>query len=195
MLNIVLFGPPGAGKGTQSQKIISKYNLKHLSTGDMLRSAIQRQTENGVEAQKFMDRGELAPDEIVIGIIGRCLDKHNGTTNGFVFDGFPRTTVQATELDVLVEQRSLSVSLMLGLEVEYDELILRLENRANYSGRTDDANITIIKNRIDVYNQRTRPVMEFYKEQGKYVGIHGMGSVDEIFQRICNAVELVESRQ
>ncbi|MDY0201606.1 MAG: adenylate kinase [Tenuifilaceae bacterium] len=194
MLNIVLFGPPGAGKGTQSQKIISKYNLKHLSTGDMLRSAIQRQTENGVEAQKFMDRGELAPDEIVIGIIGRCLDKYNGTANGFVFDGFPRTTVQAAELDVLVEQRNSSVSLMLGLEVEYDELILRLENRANYSGRADDADITIIKNRIDVYNQRTRPVMEFYKEQGKYVGIKGMGSVDEIFQRICNAVELVENR-
>ena len=194
MLNIVLFGPPGAGKGTQSQKIISKYNLKHLATGDMLRSAIQRQTENGVEAKKLMDRGELAPDEIVIGIIGRCLDKHNGTANGFVFDGFPRTTVQAAELDVLVEQRNSSVSLMLGLEVEYDELILRLENRANYSGRADDADITIIKNRIDVYNQRTRPVMEFYKEQGKYVGIKGMGSVDEIFQRICNAVELVENR-
>ena len=194
MLNIVLFGPPGAGKGTQSQRIISRYNLEHLSTGDILRTAIQRQTKNGIEAQKFMDKGELAPDEIVVEIIERRLDQLSDQINGFVFDGFPRTTVQAAELDVLMEQKSSSVSLMLGLEVECDELLSRLENRANYSGRADDGNIDIIRNRIEVYNRRTRPVMEYYKEQGKYVGIHGMGTVDDIFESICSVVDLALSR-
>ena len=195
MLNIVLFGPPGAGKGTQSQKIVGKYNLKHLSTGDMLRSAIQEQTEDGVEAAKFMDRGELAPDTIALKIIGHCLDELNGTTNGFVFDGFPRTTLQAAEFDILMKQKQSSVSLMLSLEVEYDELISRLEKRSLFSGRVDDGNFSVIKNRIEVYNQRTHPVMEYYKKQGKYVAIDGMGTVDEIFSRICNAIDLAGSKE
>jgi len=189
MLNIVLFGPPGAGKGTQSQKLIEKYNLMHLSTGDILRNAIERKTPRGIEAKKYMDRGELVPDEVVIGIIGRRLEEYRDKTSGFVFDGFPRTNVQAKELDVMLADKDLSISQLLSLEVEYDELVDRLLKRGQIGGRSDDRNIDIIKNRINVYNETTRSVMDYYKAQGKYKGINGMGSIDEIFQRISNAVE------
>jgi adenylate kinase len=191
MLNIVLFGPPGAGKGTQSQHIIQKYNLMHLSTGDILRYAIEKQTPRGVEAKKYMDRGELVPDELVIGIIGRRLDEYREKTNGFVFDGFPRTTVQAKELDGMLSEKDLSISLMLGLEVDHHELVSRLVNRGKFSGRSDDQNIEIIENRISIYHQTTCPVMEYYKAQDKYYGINGMGTIDEIFIRICNTVDQV----
>jgi adenylate kinase len=191
MLNIVLFGPPGAGKGTQSQHIIQKYNLMHLSTGDILRNAIERQTPRGVEAKKYMDRGELVPDELVIGIIGRRLDEYRDKTNGFVFDGFPRTTIQAKELDEMLNERGLSISLMIGLEVAHHELVNRLEKRGKFSGRSDDQNIGIIENRISIYHQTTCPVMEYYKDRGKYFGINGMGTIDEIFVRICKTVDQV----
>lgn len=188
MLNIVLFGSPGAGKGTQSQKIIQKYNLMHLSTGDILRNAIERQTPNGIVAKKYMDRGELVPDEVVIGIIGRRLDEFRDKTNGFVFDGFPRTKIQARELDDMLTERGTSITLMMALEVEHSELVNRLTNRGKSSGRPDDQGIEIIKNRITIYNERTKNVMDYYKAQQKYFGIDGMGTVDEIFDRISNTI-------
>ncbi len=189
MLNIVLFGPPGAGKGTQSEKIIERYNLMHLSTGDILRNAIERQTPRGIEAKKYMDRGELVPDELVIGIIGRRLDEYRDKTKGFVFDGFPRTNVQAKELDNMLTEKNLSIFKLIALEVDYNELVDRLLKRGKISGRTDDQNIEIIKNRIIVYNETTRSVMDYYKNQGKYCGINGMGTIDEIFERICNSID------
>jgi len=189
MLNIVLFGPPGAGKGTQSQKLIEKYNLMHLSTGDILRNAIERQTPRGLEAKKYMDKGELVPDEVVIGIIGRRLEEFRDKTNGFIFDGFPRTTVQAQELDEMLTEKSLSITLLIALEVEYNELVSRLKLRGEIGNRPDDQNISIIKNRINVYNETTKNVMDYYKTQEKYCGINGMGTVDEIFQRICSVVD------
>jgi len=191
MLNIVLFGPPGAGKGTQSQKLIEKYNLMHLSTGDILRNAIERETPRGIEARKYMDRGELVPDELVIGIIGRRLEEYRDQTNGFIFDGFPRTNNQAKELDVMLKREGMAITILLALEVEYDELVERILKRGRVGGRTDDQDENIIKNRINVYNETTRSVMEYYKGLSKYEGVNGMGSVEEIFHRICNALERI----
>ena len=188
MLNIVLFGPPGAGKGTQSEQLIKKYNLMHISTGEILRNAIERETPLGVEAKKFMDRGELVPDQLVIDIIGRCLDEYRNRTSGFVFDGFPRTTVQASELDSMLSKKGTCISLMIALEVDNYELVNRLLNRGKFSGRSDDQNIDIINNRISIYNDTTRNVMEYYKDQKKYIGINGMGTIDQIFERIQEAI-------
>ncbi|MDX9770439.1 MAG: adenylate kinase [Tenuifilaceae bacterium] len=189
MLNIVLFGPPGAGKGTQSQIVMNRYNLMHLSTGDILRNAMDRKTPRGIQAKKYMSRGELVPDELVIGIIGRRLDEYLNKTNGFIFDGFPRTTVQAKEFDIILAQKQISITLMIELEVDHDELISRLMKRGQLSGRSDDQDIDVINNRINIYNESTRPLMEYYKAQGKYVGINGMGDVDEIYQRICSVID------
>jgi adenylate kinase len=188
MLNIVLFGPPGAGKGTQSEKLIEKYNLQHLSTGDILRSAIQNQTPLGLEAKKFIDRGELVPDETVIGLIGTKLDEHKNV-KGYIFDGFPRTTVQAQKLDEMLKSKGISINLMMALDVEHQELIKRLLNRGLQSARTDDQNVEVIENRIKVYNDYTKVVAEYYKAQGKYKSILGMGTIDEIFDRLCAAIE------
>ena len=188
MLNIVLFGPPGAGKGTQSEKLIEKYNLKHLSTGDILRSAIQNQTQLGLEAKKFIDKGELVPDETVIGLIERELDTHK-TVKGFIFDGFPRTTIQAQKLDEMLHKHGVSITLMMALEVEHQELINRLLNRGLQSARTDDQNVDIIENRIKVYNEYTKVVADYYKEQGKFKSIYGMGTIDEIFGRLCSSID------
>lgn len=187
MLNIVLFGPPGAGKGTQSEKIIDKYKLKHLSTGDILRAAIQNRTPIGLEAKSFMDKGELVPDDVVINLIGLELDS-NRDVPGFIFDGFPRTTIQAQKLDEMLQKKNMAITLMMALEVEHDELVKRLLNRGNISGRSDDQNPEVIGNRISVYNQYTRIVAEYYKQQGKYKGINGMGTIDDIFNRICQAI-------
>lgn len=189
MLNIVLFGPPGAGKGTQSEMIIRRYNLQHLSTGDILRDAIEKKTKLGMEAKMYMDKGELVPDSVVIGIIGRILDENRDKAGGFVFDGFPRTTVQAEELDKMLAKKGLSISQLLALEVEYQELVDRLLKRGQISGRSDDRNIDVIKNRINVYNDNTRSVMDYYRAQGKYSGINGMGTIEEIFERICKAMD------
>lgn len=187
MLNIVLFGPPGAGKGTQSEKLIEKYNLKHLSTGDMLRAAIKNQTPLGLEAKKIIDKGFLVPDEVVIGLISKELDEHKDA-KGFIFDGFPRTTVQAEELDELLEEKGSQINLMMALEVEHEELIKRLLNRGLQSARPDDQNVEVIENRIKVYDEYTKVVADYYKGQGKFVSIHGMGTIDEIFERICKAI-------
>jgi adenylate kinase len=191
MLNIVLFGPPGSGKGTQSATLIEKYNLVHLSTGDILRGEIAAKTPLGVEAARKMDKGELVPDEVVIGMIGNKLEANAGA-KGFIFDGFPRTTAQAEALDKLLKEKVTSISLMLSLEVEKEELVKRLLNRGKDSGRADDQNINIIENRIAVYNKETAIVADYYKKQGKFHAIQGMGAVSEIFDRLCKAIDQVK---
>ena len=187
MLNIVLFGPPGAGKGTQSDLLIEAYQLVHFSTGDILRTEIAAKSKLGLKAKEFMDEGNLVPDEIVIGMI-KAKVAANKEAKGFIFDGFPRTTAQAEELDKLLTKENMSISGMIALDVERNELVKRLQGRAKTSNRPDDADVNIINNRIDVYNKSTLPVMDFYRSQGKLQLVDGMGSVDDIFKRIETAV-------
>lgn len=188
MLNLVLFGPPGAGKGTQSQKLIEKYKLIHLSTGDILRSEIANNTALGLEAKKLMDQGILVPDEVVIGMISNKLDSEKDA-KGFIFDGFPRTISQAEALDKLLQSKGSAISGMIALEVDNVELENRLLSRGKDSGRPDDANVEIIRKRIEEYNSKTAPVANFYKSQGKYSSINGIGSIDEIFASISNQID------
>ena len=188
MLNLVLFGPPGAGKGTQSERLIQKYNLVHLSTGDILRGEITQGTELGLEAKKLMDQGTLVPDEVVIGMISNKLDS-NKDADGFIFDGFPRTVAQAEALDNLLKSKSSSISGMVALVVDNVELEKRLLNRGKNSGRPDDANPEVIRKRIVEYNSKTAPVANYYKDQKKFTSINGIGTVDEIFTTICNVVD------
>jgi len=188
MLNLVLFGPPGAGKGTQSQKLIEKYGLIHLSTGDLLRGEITQGTALGLEAKKLMDKGILVPDEVVIGMISNKLDA-NKAAKGFIFDGFPRTVAQAAALDSLLETKETAISGMIALEVNDAELEHRLLLRGKDSGRPDDANPEVIQKRIKEYNDKTAPVAEFYKNQNKFKSINGIGSVDEIFNSICAVID------
>lgn len=188
MLNIVLFGPPGAGKGTQAEFLIEKFNLIHLSTGDLLRSEIAAGTKLGLEAKSFMDKGELVPDEVVIGMIKGKLETVKDA-KGFIFDGFPRTVDQAKALDNVLNENSTPVCGMLSLEVEKQELINRLLFRGQSSGRADDADPAVIENRINVYNQKTLPLIEYYKPQGKYFGINGMGTIEDIALRLKNVIE------
>ncbi|MCD6354856.1 MAG: adenylate kinase [Prolixibacteraceae bacterium] len=188
MLNLVLFGPPGAGKGTQAEFLIKSFGLDHLSTGDLLRSEIAAGTQLGLEAKSFMKKGELVPDAVVIGMINSKL-KSNKNTKGFIFDGFPRTVDQAKVLDELLEENGTAISGMLSLEVEKQELINRLLSRGKVSGRADDQDQSVIENRINVYNEKTLPLIEYYKPQGKYFGINGMGTVEEIATRLKGVVE------
>jgi adenylate kinase len=188
MLNIVLFGPPGAGKGTQSDLIIKKYQLVHLSTGDILRSEVKEGTSLGMEAKKLMDAGILVSDEIVIGMISSKLDA-NKEAKGFIFDGFPRTTAQAEALDKLLEGKNTSIAMMLALEVDDEELTKRLLKRGMESGRADDANESIIKNRINEYNNKTAPLKDYYSKQGKFFSIKGVGTIEEIFNSLCNNID------
>lgn len=187
MLNIVLFGPPGSGKGTQSENIIMKYSLTHLSTGDILRAELAAKTELGLKAKAIMEKGELVSDEIVIGMIANKLDS-NKETKGFIFDGFPRTVAQAKALDKLLAAREMKIDMMLGLEVEKNELVNRLLKRGEETGRADD-NIETIENRINVYNTQTTPVMEYYQAQGKYFPVNGIGNIVEISQSIFGIVD------
>ena len=191
MLNIVLFGPPGAGKGTQSDKLIETYQLVHFSTGDILRAEIASESKLGIEAKSFMDKGELVPDKVVIGMI-KAKVASNKNAKGFIFDGFPRTTAQAEELDKLLNEVNLSISGMIALDVEKEELVKRLQKRAEVSGRPDDADLSIINNRIEVYNKCTLPVMDFYKAQNKLQLIDGEGSIETIFERIKTAVKKIK---
>jgi adenylate kinase len=183
MLNLVLFGPPGAGKGTQSHKLIEKYGLIHLSTGDLLRGEISQGTALGLEAKKLMDEGMLVPDHVVIGMIGHKLDA-NKDAKGFIFDGFPRTVAQAFALDELLKSKNAAISSMIALEVDDIELERRLLQRGRDSGRPDDANPEVIRKRIKEYNDKTAPVAQFYKNQNKFTSVNGIGSKDEIFDSI-----------
>ena len=179
MLNIVLFGPPGAGKGTQAIKLKEKYELVHLSTGDILRNEINNETELGTLAKSFMNKGELVPDEVVIDMIGNCLNEYRDA-KGFIFDRFPRTTEQAQALDNLLEEHSTEIDTMLSLEVDDEELVDRIIKRGQESGREDDKNESVIFNRIITYNKKTAPLKSYYDEQGKYHAIAGVGSVDDV---------------
>ena len=188
MLNIVLFGPPGAGKGTQSEKLIEKYKLNHISTGDLFRKHLGEGTELGKLAQKYMDQGHLVPDEVVIGMVD---DKIKSTTdaNGFIFDGFPRTVAQAEALDQLLSKNDMEISGMIALEVPEEILKERIRGRGKTSGRADDQDEEKINTRIKVYLDETLPVADFYKKQGKLSAIHGVGEIDEIFSKIADVVD------
>lgn len=188
MLNIVLFGPPGAGKGTQAEKLIAKYNLVHLSTGDIFRANIKGETALGVLAKSYMDGGNLVPDEVTIKMLEAEVDE-NPQATGFIFDGFPRTTVQAEALATFLKGKGTEISLMLALDVAEGELIKRLLLRGKDSGRADDQDEQIIANRIKVYNEQTAVVADFYAAQNRFQKIDGVGSIDEIFGRLCTAID------
>ena len=188
MFNIILFGPPGSGKGTQSEKLIEKYGLKHLSTGDLLRSEIAARTPLGLEAKNFIDKGQLVPDEVVIGMISTALEA-NPQAKGFLFDGFPRTEAQSEALDKLLKLKKTEIGVVLALQVTEAELVKRLVNRGLTSGRSDDNNEEVILARIVEYHNKTSIVAEYYKKADKVVYVKGEGGVDEIFTKLCEEID------
>ncbi|MEX1192075.1 MAG: adenylate kinase [Brumimicrobium sp.] len=188
MLNLVLFGPPGAGKGTQSEKLIEKYDLVHLSTGDIFRANIGGGTELGKLAKSYIDKGQLVPDEVTINMLNSEVEKHSDA-KGFIFDGFPRTDPQAEALDKLMKSKNSQISAMIALDVPEKELKERLKKRALDSGRTDDADPKVIANRIEVYKNETAPVKEYYEAQNKFYSINGLGSIEEITERLFQTIE------
>jgi adenylate kinase len=194
MLNIVLFGPPGAGKGTQSQKLIDRYNLVHLSTGDLLRAEIAGGTKLGLAAKSIMDNGDLVSDEIVIGMIANKLDNSHDV-NGFIFDGFPRTVAQAQALDELLNEKGTAITAMLSLEVDDEELTKRLLLRGQQSGRADDANEEVIKNRIQEYNNKTAPLKQYYQHKGKAHAVPGIGEIDTIFIMLTRIINKIHTEE
>ncbi len=187
MLNLILFGPPGAGKGTHACRLVEKYNLVHFSTGDIFRNEIKNQTELGLKAKQHMDKGELVPDQVVIGMLFSEMDKFPGV-NGYVFDGFPRTLVQAEIFNEMLEKRNIPVSMVISLEVPDEELIRRLVNRGLESNRTDDTE-EVIRQRLVVYNNQTKPLLNFYTKQNVLHTVHGLGTIDDIFAQVCKTVD------
>ncbi len=185
MVNFLIFGPPGSGKGTQSVKLAEKFNLAHLSTGDMLRAEIAAGTDLGKRMSSIMSKGELVPDEVVIEMIAARIDGTKGK-DGFLFDGFPRTVDQTVALEKMLNKRDMKIDSMLVLDVDHDELVKRLIGRAELSGRPDDKDPAVIENRIDVYKAKTEPIIEYCREKGIYKPIDGMGSIEDIFGRLSN---------
>lgn len=188
MFNLILFGPPGSGKGTQSENIIAAYGLKHLSTGNLLRSEIAGQTTLGMEAKKFMDLGQLVPDEVVIGMVGNFIDA-DPEAQGFLFDGFPRTTAQCIALDDLLKQKETEISVVLALEVGQEELVKRLLGRGLTSGRSDDTNELVIKARIQEYHDKTTAVATYYAQFSKVVFVEGEGTVESIYADLKKEID------
>ena len=188
MLNVVLFGAPGCGKGTQSELLEKRFGLSHVSTGEIIRSHIKSQTELGLQMQEYISRGELAPDSVVIGMIENYLAENKGI-KGTIFDGFPRTTAQAEAFDKILEKLNDSVDIMIYMDVPEEELVKRILLRGKESGRADDASEDVIRNRIAVYNQQTAVVADYYRTQGKYAAVPSLGTIDEVFERIAAEIE------
>lgn len=188
MLNIILFGAPGCGKGTQAELLKVKYGVEHISTGAVIRSEIERGTELGLSMQEYIAKGELAPDSIVVGMVKNYICEHRDA-KGNIFDGFPRTTAQAEAFDELLKAEGLSVSVMIYMDVPEQELVNRILLRGKDSGRADDASEDVIRNRIKIYREQTAVVADYYSKQGKYVAIDGVGTLDEVFARICEAID------
>ena len=192
MLNIILFGPPGSGKGTQAEMLKKDFDLVHISTGDLLRGEISNGTKLGLEAKSFMNNGELVPDEVVIGMIDNKI-ADNKESNGVIFDGFPRTVAQAEALNSLMEKYKTTISTVLALDVSDDELKSRLTKRGETSGRADDVDPSIIENRIKVYKNETAVVGDFYAKEGKFVEIEGEGSIEAIYNRLTTQIQAVNA--
>ncbi|NSW94343.1 MAG: adenylate kinase [Bacteroidales bacterium] len=185
MVNILIFGPPGSGKGTQSVRLAEKFNLTHLSTGDMLRAEIAAGTELGRKMSSIMSKGELVPDEVVIEMIASKIDSTKDS-NGFLYDGFPRTVAQTVSLEKMLGERGMKIDTMLVLEVDHDELVKRLIGRAEVSGRPDDKDTAVIENRIEVYREKTEPIIDYCRTKGIYQPVNGMGTIEEIFERLSS---------
>ena len=196
MLNLILFGPPGAGKGTQSSLVIEKYSLTHLSTGDVFRYNMKNDTELGLLAKSYIDKGELVPDEVTNNMVRDFLER-NKNENGFIFDGYPRTIAQGEALKSMLTELDTDISMLVALEVGEEELVKRLLERGKTSGRIDDQDEDTIRNRFKVYQEETAPLAMFYSDQDKYIGVHGVGSIDDIFERLCHAIDskLADSEQ
>ena len=187
MFNLILFGPPGSGKGTQSSRIAEKYNLVHTSTGDIFRKEIRNGSPLGLKVQSIIERGDLVPDDLLVDILRSALQQTEGI-NGFVLDGFPRTIRQAEDLDKLLAEKNESVSLVLALDVDVEEIVTRLLKRAQLEGRKDDTE-EVIRNRMNVYHSQTHLLMEYYDKQGKFISLKGIGSIDNIFADICKVID------
>ena len=187
MINLIIFGPPGSGKGTQAQTIVDKFDLTHISTGDLFRYEIGNNTPLGLKAQEYMNKGELVPDEVTIGMLENKLDQSQNP-HGYIFDGFPRTIAQAEALDEILKKRDTSITHLIALDVDDDEIVKRLLERGKTSNRPDDQSEDIIRNRINEYNQKTSPVFNFYRESGISQKINGVGSLDDIFNRIYDCL-------
>ena len=190
MLNLIIFGPPGAGKGTQSEKLLEAYNLTHLSTGDVFRYNIKNSTELGLLAKSYIDKGQLVPDQVTIAMVKDFL-KSNWGGNGFILDGFPRTISQGEALNEIMAEFSANIDAVLALEVNEDELVKRLLERGKTSGRADDQDESTIRNRFAEYNSKTEPLLSYYDEQNLLHRIYGMGSIEDIFKRLCDAVDSI----
>lgn len=191
MINLILFGPPGSGKGTQAKKLVEKYGLLHISTGDLFRYEMGNNTPLGLEAKSYIEKGALVPDSVTVGMLRNKVEA-NLDVPGYIFDGFPRTIPQSEALDALVSEKGTKISALIMLEVSDDELVKRLLERGKTSGRKDDANESVIRNRIKVYKQETAPVFDYYATQDKSVKVDGVGSIEDIFGRLCKVVESVK---
>lgn len=187
MFNVIIFGPPGSGKGTQSAKIIEKYKLKHLSTGDLLRIEKDSGSELGAEIARLIDNGNMVSDEMAQKMVEAFVKRNH--TKGYVFDGFPRTAKQAAWLQIMLQEMNADTNVLLSLEVEQEELKKRLIERGIATGRDDDKSRAIVETRLNIYHKQTEPVIEFYKQLGKYVRIDGMGSLNDVFERICEVID------
>lgn len=192
MFNIVIFGAPGSGKGTQSKMIVERYGFDYISTGDMLRQAIRQGNELGKTAKEYIDRGQLVPDDLIVRLIADFLDDKRGS-KGVIFDGFPRTIKQAEALKTILNERGTDIHILLDLQVEDDELVARLLDRGKISGRSDD-NPETIKARLDVYHTQTAPLATYYIGEGKHVAIKGVGQIEDIFERIAEAIDRAKDR-
>jgi adenylate kinase len=193
MTNLILFGPPGSGKGTQAEKLVAKYNLVHISTGDLFRYEIGHNTPLGTKAKEYMAKGELVPDEVTIGMLKNKVEAHLDAA-GFIFDGFPRNITQANALDALLSEKNISISKLISLEVPENEVVIRIIKRGETSGRADDKDPEIARKRFQVYLSETTPVADFYAKKGKAAIINGVGEIEAIFNLICSQVEMNSSK-